>query len=153
MFYTLPEYEFAPGVVDFEAMGGEAGTRVWRAVRLSVPKFWFLVEYHGAERQSLPQTVFCAEVEAVLGLLSEPWITLAKAYVVCPGWATTNGHIEMRPLVEILEGTYRPGLLKPLRPAYVFVTEDGQRYVEIAELEERDIKNARPVWARPLGPG
>ncbi len=146
MFYTLPDYEFAPAEVNFEEMGAETGTRVWRAVRLSVPKFWFVVEFHGGEHDSLPQTVMCAEVEATLTLLREPWIKEARAYLVSPGWANADGHLAMQPLKEVLEGAYRPGLLKGLKPAYVFVTEGGSRHVEIADLDESQIKNLRSVW-------
>jgi hypothetical protein len=148
MFYTLPEYEFTPGGVDFSELGAEPGTKVWRAVRLTIPKFWFVVEFQGGERDSLTQTVLCAETEAVLDLVGEDWIERQHVTLCVPAALSPSGALSMAGLKEVWRGTYRTSLFKPPKPAFVFVTDDDRRYVEIAGLNESDIRDVERVYFR-----
>jgi hypothetical protein len=154
MFYTLPGYEVSPPGETFESFGAEPGTQVWRAVRLSMPKFWFLVEFHGGDRASLTQTVMCSEIEPVLSLVGESWVSDHAVSLCVPSSASASGTggPALVGLREVLEGSYRPGLFKAAQPAYIFVANDGRRFVEIAGLDEATIKNPRSVYcARQRG--
>lgn len=149
MFFTLPGYEVSPPGETFESFGAEPGTQVWRAVRLSMPKFWFLIEFHGGDRASLTQTVMCSEIEPVLSLVGESWISDHAVSLCVPSSVSGVGRPALVGLREVLEGSYRPGLFKAAQPAYIFVTDDGRRFVEVAGLDEASIANPKSVYRAP----
>jgi hypothetical protein len=147
MFYTTPNFALSPGT-DFAEMGADPGTQVWRAVKLTIPKFILIVEYKGGERSQLVQTVLCSDVQPVIALLTDEGIKEARPYLWIPAAASAKGTIEVVPLGSILRGNYKPGLFKAQQEAHVFVTTCGQRFVDVFGLKETDIRDTLPLYVQ-----
>ena len=146
MFYTLPSYEFAPEGVSFEAMGAEPGTRVWRAMRLSVPKFIFVIEYTLSGQTGVIQTAFCSEVPPVLTFLAIKELESAKVYLWVPSTISTNGLMNLLPLKCILRGKYKPGFFKAAKEAFVYQVADGAKYVDQPGVPDSEVREQEIVY-------
>lgn len=144
MFYTLPAYEFAPEGADFSAMGAEPGTQVWRAVRLTIPKFFMVVEFKAGERKAFLQTVLCSEVDPVMELVAEA--DEHTLYLWVPAAASSGGRMELLPLVGIERGAYSRGMFRRSGVAHVFHVQGGGRFVDIYGLEESKINDKSFIY-------
>ena len=125
------------GEIPLPAEFGYPNVRAWSYVHCHLFAPWLHVvrqvtyqDKGGGEPYVLQDMLFLAEVGQLVELQAIPQVKIVSVDLMSPGPLNGTGHWKLEPLAEIWEGLVPMGFGP--RRAFVYVLEDGRRYLDDA---------------------